>query len=218
MNRRKTIGMVVGLGLCTLMVFVGVGNVVAKRIEWSIIDDRRVAPETVCRDGMTMGVACVSGGCNGSPSAGLQSLADLNTLTAANQASFSAGTIPMELTLPDGSVVSAEAAPVLDYDPILLDIGGTGTQWEMASHHTFLEVTWPRSVPAGTTVLIDQKVTVTVAECFLNGYIVQKGDTLAQIARNVYNDAARWREIYDANRNTVQNPHRLRVGQVLVIP
>ncbi|MCO5191225.1 MAG: LysM peptidoglycan-binding domain-containing protein [Anaerolineae bacterium] len=218
MSKRKIVGRVVGLVLFALMMFVGVGDVVAKRIEWSIIDDRRVAPETVCRDGMTLGVACVTGGCNGSPSAGLQSLTDLNGLTAADQTSFSAGTIPIELTLADGSVVSAEAAPVLDYDPILLDIGGTGTQWEMASHHTFLEVTWPRAVPANTSVLIDQKVTVTVAECFLNGYIVQKGDTLAQIARNVYNDAARWREIYEANSDSISSPHRLKVGQMLIIP
>jgi len=48
-------------------------------------------------------------------------------------------------------------------------------------------------------------------------YVVQKGDTLMQIARNFYNgDASQWRKI--AAANNLQNPNQIKVGQRLTIP
>ncbi|HEY4583022.1 MAG TPA: LysM peptidoglycan-binding domain-containing protein [Lysobacter sp.] len=49
-------------------------------------------------------------------------------------------------------------------------------------------------------------------------YTVQKGDTLSHIAQHVYGKASRWRAIYDANRDQIDDPDRIRPGQVLVIP
>ena len=49
-------------------------------------------------------------------------------------------------------------------------------------------------------------------------YTVQKGDTLYQLARRFYNDQARWRDIWEANRDRISNPDRLSVGMQLVIP
>lgn len=49
-------------------------------------------------------------------------------------------------------------------------------------------------------------------------YIVKSGDTLSKISRRVYNDANRWKEIYDANRGTMASPQSLKVGQRLIIP
>ena len=51
-------------------------------------------------------------------------------------------------------------------------------------------------------------------------YVVQKGDSLWSIAAKpgVYGKAARWREIFDANRDLLKTPDQLRPGMTLKIP
>lgn len=49
-------------------------------------------------------------------------------------------------------------------------------------------------------------------------YTVQKGDTLSHIAKHFYGKASRWHAIFDANRDQLDDPDRIRPGQVLVIP
>jgi LysM repeat protein len=49
-------------------------------------------------------------------------------------------------------------------------------------------------------------------------YTVQSGDTLSGIAQRTLGDAARWREIYDANRDQISNPNLIYAGMVLRIP
>lgn len=49
-------------------------------------------------------------------------------------------------------------------------------------------------------------------------YTVQSGDTLSAISRKVYGDPARWRDIFEANRDVLSSPNALRVGQELDIP
>jgi nucleoid-associated protein YgaU len=49
-------------------------------------------------------------------------------------------------------------------------------------------------------------------------HVVQPGDTLRSIAAMFLGEENRWREIFDANRDQLQNPNRIRVGQRLVIP
>ncbi len=49
-------------------------------------------------------------------------------------------------------------------------------------------------------------------------YTVQPGDTLSSIARQVYGKAGLWRVIFDANRDILDDPGRIKPGQVLRIP
>ncbi len=49
-------------------------------------------------------------------------------------------------------------------------------------------------------------------------YVVAAGDTLSAIAAKFYGDANRWKEILEANKDTIKNPNAIRVGQELVIP
>ena len=49
-------------------------------------------------------------------------------------------------------------------------------------------------------------------------YHVRSGDTLSRIAKRFYNDPSRWEQIYQANRESLQSPSGIRVGQTLVIP
>ncbi|HEY2615012.1 MAG TPA: LysM peptidoglycan-binding domain-containing protein [Chthoniobacterales bacterium] len=49
-------------------------------------------------------------------------------------------------------------------------------------------------------------------------YVIHEGDTLASISRKFYKSSSRWKKIRDANRNVVDDPEKLKVGQTLTIP
>ena len=49
-------------------------------------------------------------------------------------------------------------------------------------------------------------------------YTVAKGDSLSKIAKHFYGNANRWRPIFDANRDQLDDPDRIKPGQVLKIP
>jgi nucleoid-associated protein YgaU len=49
-------------------------------------------------------------------------------------------------------------------------------------------------------------------------YTVQEGDALPVIAQKMYGETARWKEIYEANKDKIGIRGVLKPGQVLVIP
>jgi nucleoid-associated protein YgaU len=49
-------------------------------------------------------------------------------------------------------------------------------------------------------------------------YTVASGDSLSKIAAKFYGDAAKWRRIYEANRDIITNPDLIHPGQSLKIP
>jgi nucleoid-associated protein YgaU len=49
-------------------------------------------------------------------------------------------------------------------------------------------------------------------------YTVQRGDSLSKIAQHAYGHANRWREIFDANRDQLDDPDLIQPGQVLKLP
>lgn len=49
-------------------------------------------------------------------------------------------------------------------------------------------------------------------------YVVAAGDTLGAIAKKFFGDANRWKDILEANKDTVKDPDAIRVGQELNIP
>ncbi len=49
-------------------------------------------------------------------------------------------------------------------------------------------------------------------------YTVASGDTLSHIAKHFYGKSSRWQAIFDANRDQLDDPDRIRPGQVLKIP
>lgn len=52
----------------------------------------------------------------------------------------------------------------------------------------------------------------------LDTYVVAAGDSLWRIAQKQYGDGARWREIYEMNKDVIGgNPNRIYVGQVLML-
>ena len=51
-------------------------------------------------------------------------------------------------------------------------------------------------------------------------YTVKKGDTLGTISAHpeIYGTSRSWKRIYEANKDALKNPNKLKVGQVLRIP
>ena len=52
----------------------------------------------------------------------------------------------------------------------------------------------------------------------VSSYTVKSGDTLSAIAEREYGDAGQWRRIFEANRETIDNPDLIHPGQELKIP
>jgi nucleoid-associated protein YgaU len=51
-----------------------------------------------------------------------------------------------------------------------------------------------------------------------NVYEVVAGETLSKIAKKFYGDASRYMKIFDANKDQLQDPDKIKVGQKLKIP
>ena len=49
-------------------------------------------------------------------------------------------------------------------------------------------------------------------------YVVQTGDTLSKIATEFYGDARLYTKIFEANRDVLKDPDKIRPGQKLRIP
>lgn len=49
-------------------------------------------------------------------------------------------------------------------------------------------------------------------------YTVKSGDTLSKIAKELLGDANAYREIFEANRDQLSDPDKIKPGQVLKIP
>jgi nucleoid-associated protein YgaU len=73
-----------------------------------------------------------------------------------------------------------------------------------------------KAAPA-TQPLPQNEVVFQVPEAF-DEYVVKYGDTLSGIAQKFLGSHARYREIYDANRDRMESPDRLDVGKPLRIP
>jgi len=49
-------------------------------------------------------------------------------------------------------------------------------------------------------------------------YVIKSGDTLSKIAKEVYGDAMAYTRIFDANKEVIQDPDKIFVGQKIRIP
>lgn len=49
-------------------------------------------------------------------------------------------------------------------------------------------------------------------------HVVKSGDTLGKIAKHYYDDASRYMDIFNANKDKLRDPNKIQVGQELVIP
>jgi len=74
------------------------------------------------------------------------------------------------------------------------------------------------SVPDKTPSPSPQTEETTARKSSSRTYVVQPGDTLASISRKFYKSPARWKKILNANKKSIDDPQKLRIGQSLIIP
>jgi NitT/TauT family transport system substrate-binding protein len=74
-----------------------------------------------------------------------------------------------------------------------------------------------KSVPTPTEKMADTSLARS-SQGTAQEYTVKAGDTLSKLAERFYNSMSKWERIYQANRDTVKNPHYIYVGQKLMIP
>ncbi|NNC84295.1 MAG: peptidoglycan-binding protein LysM [Flavobacteriales bacterium] len=65
---------------------------------------------------------------------------------------------------------------------------------------------------------VEDNISVTNPEPEAKFHVVQKGDTLSKIAKDVYGDPMRYPEIFEANRPLLKDPDEIYPGQTLRIP
>ena len=63
---------------------------------------------------------------------------------------------------------------------------------------------------------VESQVSSTVDEHSI--YTVAAGDNLSKIAKHFYGNANAWKSIFDANRDQLSDPDRIKPGQMLKIP
>ena len=49
-------------------------------------------------------------------------------------------------------------------------------------------------------------------------YTIEKGDTLSAVSKRFYGKAKFWRQIFEANRDTIEDPDRIFPGQTIKLP
>jgi nucleoid-associated protein YgaU len=49
-------------------------------------------------------------------------------------------------------------------------------------------------------------------------YTIQKGDSLSKVAKEKYGDANAWRDLFEANREVIEDPDKIYPGQTIRIP
>jgi len=65
---------------------------------------------------------------------------------------------------------------------------------------------------------VDDQMTVEVVEPVAQFHTVVSGDTLGKIAKNYYENAMKYPEIFEANKPMLTDPDKIYPGQVLRIP
>ena len=140
------------------------------------------------------------------------------------------------------SLTAADSTDTLQYDFIFYTVEkgdslwkiaskfyGHGSSWRRIYEDNKLVIKDPSRLYKGQQLIIRLTNTAGCAPDFtvslpgsgaLEGtvYRVQAGDRLWTIARRAYGSGKLWTLIYEANRDSIANPERIRVGQAINIP
>jgi nucleoid-associated protein YgaU len=63
-----------------------------------------------------------------------------------------------------------------------------------------------------------EQTTVNKDNPYAQYHVVQKGDTLSKIAEQYYGDKMLYPQIFDANKDVLTDPNKIKPGQRLLIP
>ena len=119
-------------------------------------------------------------------------------------------------------VVEITKNPVDEDEPIpSIEENPAGSSWNQATADSPKKSSWKSSPP---TAGPDESTTPRPPSSFTPPsplpaqYTVGKDDTLQTISKKFYNSYSKWPKIYEANKDKIDDPNRVRWGVVLTIP
>jgi nucleoid-associated protein YgaU len=75
-----------------------------------------------------------------------------------------------------------------------------------------------KQIPASTEKSLTTPIIAKATRPGAQEYTVKLGDTLSKLAERFYSSLSKWEKIYEANKDSLKNPHYIYVGQRLIIP
>ncbi|MBC8048343.1 MAG: LysM peptidoglycan-binding domain-containing protein [Fimbriimonadaceae bacterium] len=95
----------------------------------------------------------------------------------------------------------------------VLKIGGK------AKYQMQKDLVWDKIKKAGGDAPTDVIAEIEVEDTTIYGvHKVQPGDSLSKIAKSAYDDAGKYMQIFEANKDQLSDPDKIQIGQELVIP
>jgi nucleoid-associated protein YgaU len=111
-----------------------------------------------------------------------------------------------------GEKLKVQNGDVTVEDGILKIKGTTNTQYEK-------NLLWDEIKRVGGENPADIKADIIVADTSVYArHTVSAGESLSKIAKTYYGDAMKYKEIFEANKNILNNPDVIHPGEELVIP
>ncbi len=81
------------------------------------------------------------------------------------------------------------------------------------------DLLWDKIKEIGGQKPADIKANITVADdSVYHRHVVKRGESLSKIAKHYYGDPMKYKQIFSANTNILNNPDVIHPDQVLVIP
>ncbi len=111
-----------------------------------------------------------------------------------------------------GKQLGVKDGDVQEEDGVLRIKGTTRTQYEK-------NLLWDKIKEIGGEKHADIKADIRVEDASVfHRHVVKSGDSLSRIAKHYYGDPMKYKMIFEANRNILDNPDIIHPDQVLVIP
>jgi nucleoid-associated protein YgaU len=101
----------------------------------------------------------------------------------------------------------------------VLEEGGKLKMWGTAEYQLQKDKLWDK-IKTYSGWDKDLMADIKVAKTDVYGYyVVKPGDSLSKISKDVYDNASRYKKIYEANKDVIgSNPDLIKPGQKLTIP
>lgn len=111
-----------------------------------------------------------------------------------------------------GEQLGIKDGKVTEENGVLKIKGEAQTQYEK-------DLIWDKIKEIGGERPSDLKANITVAdESVYHRHVVKSGESLSKIAKHYYGDPMKYKQIFSANTNILNNPDLIHPDQVLVIP
>lgn len=111
-----------------------------------------------------------------------------------------------------GEKLGIKDGNVTEENGVLKIKGEAKTQYEK-------DLMWDKIKQIGGEKPSDLKANITVADgSIYHRHVVKSGESLSKIAKHYYGDPMKYKQIYAANTNILDDPDMIHPDQVLVIP